>query len=148
MNPNHDANAFLIAPGWSALAANLCPFSGRRELARFGNFGKPVGEAFEAAARSAVWQRPAKHLDHMLSSEQRIDDPTKASSRSERHLRLRKKMARFCTSQLEFPLEVIQSHVEITHGHLGRSVTEYDRILFARGASPQDDFGVARSPIS
>src|ERR1700730_3041277 len=81
MNPNHDANAFLIAPGWSALAANLCPFSGRRELARFGNFGKPVGEAFVAAARSAVWQRPAKHLDHMLSSEQRIDDPIKASSR-------------------------------------------------------------------
>src|SRR6266550_3097093 len=29
----------------SALAANLCPFSGRRELAHFGNdLGEPVGE--------------------------------------------------------------------------------------------------------
>ena len=37
-------------PGvWSALAANLCPFSGRLEVARFGDdFGEAVGEAVEA----------------------------------------------------------------------------------------------------
>ena len=44
----------------------LCPFSGRRELARFGNdFGKPVGEPVEVATRSSVWQRPAEHLEHI-----------------------------------------------------------------------------------
>jgi hypothetical protein len=109
----------------SALAANLCPFSGRREGARFcDDFGEPVGEAVEATARSAVWQRPAKHLEHMLSGKQRIDQTIEASSGSERRLGLWNKMARFGTSYLEFPLEVSQRHVEIAHGHLGRSVAE------------------------
>jgi len=45
-----------ILGGWSALAANLCPFSGCWELAGFTeDFGEPVGEAAEATARSAVW---------------------------------------------------------------------------------------------
>jgi len=45
-----------VTPGWSALAANLCPFSGCWELAGFTeDFGEPVGEAAEATARSAVW---------------------------------------------------------------------------------------------
>jgi hypothetical protein len=45
-----------ILGGLSALAANLCPFSGCRELAGFTeDFGEPVGEAVEATARSAVW---------------------------------------------------------------------------------------------
>jgi len=58
---------------WSALAANLCPSSGRRELAGFfEDFCEPVGKAVEATARSAVWQRPAKHLEHMLSGKQSI----------------------------------------------------------------------------
>jgi hypothetical protein len=75
-------------------------------------------------AGSAVWQRPAEHLEHMLSSEQRVDQSIEASSGSERRLRLRNKMPRFGTSQLEFPLEIIERHVEIAHGHLWRSVTE------------------------
>jgi hypothetical protein len=99
-----------------ALAANLCPFSGRRELASFAeDFCEPVGEAVEATARSAVWQGPAKHLEHMLSGKQRIDQTIEASSGSERRFRLRNKMPRFGTSQLEFPLEVSQRHVEIAH---------------------------------
>ncbi len=60
----------------------------------------------------------------MLSAEQRIDQTIEASSGSERRLRLWNKMARFGTSQLKFPLEVSQRHVEIEHGHLGRSVAE------------------------
>ena len=33
----------------TGLTGHLCPFSGRREVARFGNdFGEPVGEAVEA----------------------------------------------------------------------------------------------------
>src|SRR5207247_1401413 len=120
----------IVVVGWtvnasSALAANVCPFSGRRELAHFGNdLVEPVGEAVEATAGRAVWQRPAKHLEHMLSGEQRIDQPIEASSGSERCPRLRSKMPRFGTSQLEFPLQIGQGHVEIAHRHLGRSVTE------------------------
>ena len=109
----------------SALAANLCPFSGCRELAGFTeDFGEPVGEAVEATARSVVWQRPAKHLEHMLSAEQRIDQTLEAGSGSERRLRLWNKMARFGTSYLEFSLEVSQRYVEIEHGHLWGSVAE------------------------
>ena len=38
------------------LPANLCPFSGRRELARFSeDFGEAVGETVKAKARSTVW---------------------------------------------------------------------------------------------
>src|SRR3989440_10417488 len=81
---------------YATLPANLCPFSGRRERARFGNdFSKAVGEAVEEAARSSVWQRPAKHLEHMLGSEQRINQTIEASSGSKRRLRLRNKMPRF-----------------------------------------------------
>jgi hypothetical protein len=78
------------------LTGHLCPFSGRHELARFGNdFGEPVGEAVEAVPRSVVWKCPAKHLEHMLSSEQRIDQTIEARSGSDRCLRLRNKMAKF-----------------------------------------------------
>src|SRR5271165_145204 len=89
-------SALIPLSGNATLPANLCPFSGRREFARFGNdFSKSVGEAVEAAARSSVWQRPAKHLEHMLSSEQRVNQTIEASSGSKRHLRLRNKMPRF-----------------------------------------------------
>jgi hypothetical protein len=48
---------------WS-ISAHL----GGAESACFGeDFGEPVGEPVEAAARWAVWQRPAEHLQHMLS---------------------------------------------------------------------------------
>jgi hypothetical protein len=71
------------------LPANLCPFSGRAEFARLDHdFGEAVGEPVEATARSVVWQRAAEHLQHMLSSERRIDHPTEASSGGERHRRL------------------------------------------------------------
>ena len=47
----------------STLPANLCPFSGRRELARFDkDFGEAVGEPVEVTARSIVWQRAGKRL--------------------------------------------------------------------------------------
>ena len=60
----------------------------------------------------------------MLSREQRIDHAVEASSRSERCLRLRSQMPGFGTSQLEFPLEIRQHHIEIAHRHFGRSVAE------------------------
>jgi hypothetical protein len=98
------------------LTGHLCPFSGCRELARFAqDFGKAVGEAVEATARRSICQRTAEHLEHMLSSEQRIDHPAESSSQGgERCLRLRSEMPRFGTSQLEFPLQIGQCHVEIT----------------------------------
>ncbi len=41
---------------YATLPANLCPFSGRRELARFSeDFGEAVGETVKAKARSTVW---------------------------------------------------------------------------------------------
>ncbi len=47
---------FRITSGLLTLPANLCPFSGRRELARFSeDFGEAVGETVEAKARSTVW---------------------------------------------------------------------------------------------
>jgi len=43
--------------------ANLCPFSGRAEFARFGeHFRGAVGEPVEATTRGAVWQSSAEHL--------------------------------------------------------------------------------------
>jgi hypothetical protein len=45
-----------ITYGLPTLPANLCPFSGRRELARFSeDFGEAVGEPVKAKARSTVW---------------------------------------------------------------------------------------------
>jgi hypothetical protein len=45
----------MVLGGLSALAANLCPFSGRREVARFGDdFGEPVGEAVEATTAGGL----------------------------------------------------------------------------------------------
>ena len=53
-----------------------------REFAGFAeDFGEAVGEPVEATARSAVWQRAAEHLEHMLSSEQRIDDSVEAGAK-------------------------------------------------------------------
>jgi len=75
-------------------------------------------------SRSSVRQRPAEHLEHVLSREQRIDHAIEASSGSERCLRLRSKMPGFRTSQLEFPLEIGQRDIEIAHRHFGRSVAE------------------------
>jgi len=76
-------------------------------------------------ARRSVWQRTTEHLEHMLSREQGIDYPAESGSqRGEECLRLRSKMPRFGASQLEFPLEIRQHHIEIAHGHLGRSVAE------------------------
>src|SRR5256885_17015277 len=47
-----DSSPHAISPGWSALAANLCPFSGCREVAGLTeDFGEPVGEAVEATAK-------------------------------------------------------------------------------------------------
>ena len=41
---------------YRTLPANLCPFSGRRERARFSeDFGEAVGETVKAKARIAVW---------------------------------------------------------------------------------------------
>jgi hypothetical protein len=41
--------------GFATLPANRCPFSRRRELARFDkDFGEAVGEAIEANANSVV----------------------------------------------------------------------------------------------
>src|ERR1700741_1876335 len=68
--------------GLPTLPANRCPFSWCRELARFTeDFGEAVRESVEATARSSVWQRPTKHLEHMLSSEQRIEHSVEASSK-------------------------------------------------------------------
>ena len=88
-------------PGWSALPANLCPLSVCPKLARFAEgFSKAVGEAVEATARSAVWQRTTEHLQHMLSREQRIDHPAESSSQGgEGCLRQRSKMPRFGASR-------------------------------------------------
>ena len=61
----------------------------------------------------------------MLSGEQRIDYPVKAGAKDgEGRSRLWSEMSRFGTSELEFPLEINQRHLDIEHGHLGRSVAE------------------------
>ena len=61
----------------------------------------------------------------MLSREQGIDHTAEAGSeRSDRRLGLGSKMARFGPRQVELASKIRQGHVEITHGHLGRSVAE------------------------
>jgi hypothetical protein len=77
----------------------------------------------------------------MLSAEQRIDQTIEAGSGSEGCLRLRNKMTRSGTSCLEFSLEVRQRHIEIEHGHLGRSVA--DKYLAVRDG----EFGYANYEI-
>ena len=64
----------------TALPANLCPGSAWAEALCLGyDFCESVGEPVEAGALGAALQRSAKHLHHMLSSEQRIDDAVEAS---------------------------------------------------------------------
>jgi hypothetical protein len=49
--------------------ANLCPFSGRAEFARFRDYlREAIGEQIEATASGTNRQRPPKHLQCMLSS--------------------------------------------------------------------------------
>jgi hypothetical protein len=47
----------------------------------YGNLGQMVGEAIEARARSALWQRAAEHFKDTLSGEQRIDDAVEAGTK-------------------------------------------------------------------
>ena len=82
---------------WSALPANLCPFSGRGDFARFrDDLGEPIGEPVEATARSTVRQSTTEHFQYMLSAEQAIDHAAEAySKRGDGRLRLGRKMSRF-----------------------------------------------------
>ena len=72
-NPDHllrliNAVIAEVGPGtqvsdFATLPANLCPFSGRREVACFDkDLGEAVGEAIEANASSVFSQRAAEHL--------------------------------------------------------------------------------------
>ena len=54
-----------------------------------------------------------------------MDDSIEASSKAcGRHLWLGNKMSGLRTGPLEFPLEIGQRHIDVAHGHLGRSVAE------------------------
>src|SRR5947208_368718 len=67
---------------WGTYTANLCPLFGRREFASLGeDFGEAIRKAIEAAARRAIRQGPAEHLDGMLSEEQRVDDAVQTGAR-------------------------------------------------------------------
>ena len=53
--PSFEKEGLRLGPEWPALAANLCPFSWRREVTCFDeDFGEAVGEAVEANANSVV----------------------------------------------------------------------------------------------
>src|SRR5207253_8203336 len=88
------------------------------ELSRFAeNFAESVGESIEATARDSVWKGATKHLEHMLSSAQRIEHSVETGTKwGGWRFRLRNQMARFGARQLEFPLEIRQDHIEILHG--------------------------------
>jgi len=61
----------------------------------------------------------------MMSGEQGIDDPVEAGSKDgEWRCRLWGEMPRLGTSPLEFPPQIHQRHLDIEHGHLGRSLAE------------------------
>ena len=86
--------------------ANLCPLSGRVELAGFReDFGQSVGKLIETMLRSAIRQRTTEHFDGMLSEQQRIDDTVQTATRRETWgFRLWREMPRFRSSQMKLPL--------------------------------------------
>src|SRR5271165_196145 len=76
------------------------------------------------AARSALRQCATKHLQDVLCSVERFDQPGKIGPGGVRRFRLRYEVARLGASLLIFALQVRQCHSEIAHGHVWRTVSE------------------------
>jgi hypothetical protein len=111
----------------------ICPADALRLLVSDCRHNRPISAHFQGVAslRASLrilvrrLERRSRREVPFGSSKQRIEHSAEARSKwGRRHPRLRNKMARFCASQLEFPLEISQGHIEILHGHLGRGVTE------------------------
>jgi len=67
--------------GLSTLLANVCPFSGCGEFARFmKDFAESVGKSIEATAKGSVWHGATKHFERVLSSAQRIEHSDEAGT--------------------------------------------------------------------
>jgi hypothetical protein len=63
--------------------------------------------------------------DGMLSKQQRIDDTVQAAAwREARRFRLRREMPGLRSSQMELPLQIVSSNVDVADGHLGINVSE------------------------
>ena len=60
----------------------------------------------------------------MLSGEQGVDNPVEAGSNRGDGLGLWDQMPWLGARQIELPAEVGEGHVDIAHGHVGRSVAE------------------------
>jgi hypothetical protein len=61
----------------------------------------------------------------MLSEQQRIDDTVQAAAwREARRFRLRREMPGLRSGQMELPLQIISSNVDVAHRHLGINVSE------------------------
>ncbi len=110
----------------SPYAANLCPLSGGVELASFReDSGEPIGEPVETMLRIAIRQRATEHLKGMLGEQQRIDDTVQtAARRGARSFRLRREMPGLRSGQMEPPLQIGSSDVDVAHRHLGINVPE------------------------
>jgi hypothetical protein len=98
----------------SPYTANLCPLSGWVEFAGFcEDFGEPIGELIEAMLRRAVRQRTPKHLDGVLSEQQRIDDTIQPDAlRGVRGFRLRRQMPGLGSGQMKLPLQIGSNNVD------------------------------------
>ena len=116
----------VLLSGMPTYTANLCPLCARAEFARLGeDFGEPIRKSIEAASRRASRQGPTKHLDGMLSEEQRVDDAVQTGARRNcRRFRLWGNMSRFQACQMVLALQIIRRDVDIPHRHLRIGMTE------------------------
>ena len=110
----------------SPYTANLCPLCVGLELAGFReDFGESIGELIEAMLRSAVRQRATKHLDGMLSEQQRIDDTVQTTARRNvRGFGLRREVPGLRSGQMKLSLQIGSNDIDIAHRHLGIDVPE------------------------
>ena len=116
----------VLLSGMPTYTANLCPLCGRVEFAGLGeDFGEPIRKSIEAASRRASRQGPTKHLDGMLSEEQRVDDAVQTGARRNcRRFRLWGNMSRFQACQMVLALQIIRRDVDIPHRHLWIGMAE------------------------
>ena len=89
------------------------------------DFGEAIGEAGKRSAGSAKGQGTTEHFEHMVSEEQGVDDAVEAGAkRGAGGLGLGNQMAGLGARQVKLATEIGVGHLDIAHGHVGRSVAE------------------------
>ena len=101
-----------------------------RSSSKLADYAADLGiRAFNMRARDwperITGSRATEHLDGILGEQKGIDDTVQTGARREaRGFRLRREMPGLRSGQMELPLQIGSSNVDVAHRHLGINVPE------------------------